>query len=292
MRCLIVDDEEPARRELRQLLSLHPEMEVVGEAADVDAALEATNRLSPEVVFLDIKLAGETGFDYVARLAEPLPHIVFVTAYDRYAIRGFECNALDYLLKPVRPERLQETLSRLRLAQNCPAEGRDRRCRFSQGRLLRALHALARGSSHFVGRKLHPGLSERWNGASHHPAAEEMAGADPRGVLSPGASHGHRSARRHAEELRVSGGKRELVLSDGTALPVSRSHWAFSKVLDGTGLIGPPLHFVRVFGRDLRHDSFVESQSAGDKRPLCLKSAALRGESICQKPTHRWITCF
>ncbi len=114
MRCLILDDEAPARLELRRLLSSDTEVEIVGEAADVETALELTAKHQPEVAFVDVKLRGETGFDYVGRLQEPLPHLVFVTAFDRYAVRGFECNALDYLLKPVQPERLAETLRRVR----------------------------------------------------------------------------------------------------------------------------------------------------------------------------------
>lgn len=114
MRCLIIDDEKLALAEMRLLLSAHPGVEVAGEAMNVKDALEVWQREKPDLVFLDIQLRGETGFDFVGRLEEPWPRIVFVTAYDRYAIRAFECNALDYLLKPVQPERLAETLRRVR----------------------------------------------------------------------------------------------------------------------------------------------------------------------------------
>lgn len=113
MRCLIVDDEAPARHELRQLLSAHPELEIVGEAARIAEALPMCQQLKPDVIFLDIQLRGETGFDLLSHLPEPLPRIIFVTAYDKHAVRAFECNALDYLLKPVHPLRLRETVSRL-----------------------------------------------------------------------------------------------------------------------------------------------------------------------------------
>jgi two-component system LytT family response regulator len=113
IRCLIVDDEAPARLEMRQLLSAHPDVHVVGEAAGIADALELAARHQPELVFLDIQLRGETGFDFVARHDSPATRIVFVTAHDQHAIRGFECNALDYLLKPVRPERLKSTLERI-----------------------------------------------------------------------------------------------------------------------------------------------------------------------------------
>lgn len=114
MKVLVVDDEAPARMELRRLLSVFPEVAVVGEAADVQTALALTADLRPDVVFLDIHLAGESGFDYAGRVPEPGPRIVFATAYDRYALRAFECNALDYLLKPVDPTRLTEALRRVR----------------------------------------------------------------------------------------------------------------------------------------------------------------------------------
>jgi len=116
LKCLIVDDEALARRELRVLLSVYSHVEVCGEASDVATALELTIAERPDVVFLDIKMHGESGFDYVAQVSTTLPRIVFVTAYDQYALRGFECNAMDYLLKPVQPQRLAESLRRVREA--------------------------------------------------------------------------------------------------------------------------------------------------------------------------------
>lgn len=113
MRCLVIDDEAPARLELRRLLTAHPGVEVVGEAARVTDALVLVETLRPDLVFLDIQLRGESGFDFVARLPADAPfRVVFVTAFDRHAIRAFECNALDYLLKPVLASRLAATLRR------------------------------------------------------------------------------------------------------------------------------------------------------------------------------------
>ncbi len=112
LRALLVDDEAAARRNLRALLRAHPEITIAGEAAD---AAEARRRIAedrPDVVFLDIQMPGESGFDLLASLDDP-PAIIFVTAYDRYAIRAFEVNALDYLLKPVDPRRLASALARL-----------------------------------------------------------------------------------------------------------------------------------------------------------------------------------
>jgi len=113
IRCLIVDDEKPARVELHRLLASHPGVEITAEAATVAEALAHTVSSHPNVAFLDVQLRGESGFDYLERLPGPAPHIVFVTAHDTHAVRGFECNALDYLLKPVHPQRLEETLRRL-----------------------------------------------------------------------------------------------------------------------------------------------------------------------------------
>jgi two-component system LytT family response regulator len=112
IRVVVIDDEEPARLELIQLLAAFPEVQVVGDAEDVDSALVLTEAVKPDLVMLDIKLAGESGFDYVARLRPPAPHVVFVTAYDSHAVKAFECDALDYLLKPIRPERLSEVIRR------------------------------------------------------------------------------------------------------------------------------------------------------------------------------------
>ena len=113
MRCLIVDDEHHAREGLRKLLLAHPGAQVVGEAGDVDSALRLLETLRPRVVFLDVQLRGETGFDLIARARPPLPHIVFVTAHDRYAVEAFRVEAVDYLLKPVEPEHLARAVRRV-----------------------------------------------------------------------------------------------------------------------------------------------------------------------------------
>jgi two-component system LytT family response regulator len=110
----IVDDERLARADLASMLAVHDNIEVVGEAADVASAAKSITELNPDIIFLDIQMPGETGFD----LLEKVPidaKIVFVTAYDEYAIRAFEVNALDYLLKPVNHERLAHTIERLEL---------------------------------------------------------------------------------------------------------------------------------------------------------------------------------
>ena len=115
MKALIVDDERLARQELRRLLAAHPEIEIAGEARDGKEALELIPRLAPDVLFLDIRMPGMDGFELLERL-EDVPQVIFTTAYDEYALRAFEVSALDYLVKPVAPERLAAALRKLRPA--------------------------------------------------------------------------------------------------------------------------------------------------------------------------------
>lgn len=116
MRSLIVDDEPLARRELRRLLAEFSWIEVVGEARDVTEAAERIEALAPELLFLDIQMPGGSGFDLLARL-EHLPRVIFTTAYDHHAVQAFAVNALDYLLKPIEPERLAAALAKARSLQ-------------------------------------------------------------------------------------------------------------------------------------------------------------------------------
>lgn len=115
MRVLIVDDEAPARDKLRRWLGEQPDIAIAGEAADGLAAAAAIAELSPDVVFLDIQMPGLSGLEVAAQL-EPgtAPRVVFVTAFDEHAIKAFELNATDYLLKPYDKDRLRKTLERLR----------------------------------------------------------------------------------------------------------------------------------------------------------------------------------
>lgn len=112
MKAIIVDDERLARNELRRLLAAHPEVEILDEAANVDEALEKIRHHDPDVVFLDIQMPGKTGFDLLEEL-DRSPRIIFTTAYDEYAIKAFEYNALDYLLKPIDPARLSEAIKKI-----------------------------------------------------------------------------------------------------------------------------------------------------------------------------------
>jgi two-component system, LytTR family, response regulator len=111
-RALIIDDEPPARATLRQLLAAHPQIAIVGEAGLLAEARARLAHPDYELVFLDVQLRGGTGFDLVPSVREGAK-IIFVTGYDRHAVRAFDVNALDYLVKPLQPERLAEALQRL-----------------------------------------------------------------------------------------------------------------------------------------------------------------------------------
>ena len=118
IRAVIVDDEQGARMHLAERLAVHPGIEIVGEADRAKSAIDLIQRLRPDVVFLDVQMPGGTGFSLLPLLGDiaPSPEVVFVTAYDKYALKAFETNALDYLTKPVSPPRLAITVERL---QNC-----------------------------------------------------------------------------------------------------------------------------------------------------------------------------
>jgi len=168
IRALIADDERPARRKLRELLSREPDFEVVAEAADGVEAVAAIQAAAPDVVFLDIQMPRLDGFGVIAEVgAEAMPLVVFVTAFDEHALRAFEVHALDYLLKPFAPSRLRRLLDRLRrqLAPPAPAPG-----------------AAAAGT--------HPGGAANADHAAHRSnAANTTAGAVPAGDLARRIEH-------------------------------------------------------------------------------------------------------
>lgn len=114
MKTLLIDDERLARNELRRLLAAHADIAIVGEAVDAEDALEKIAALRPGLLFLDVQMPGADGFSLLERLEPPLPAVIFTTAYDEFAVKAFEFNALDYLLKPVDPNRLIAALERLR----------------------------------------------------------------------------------------------------------------------------------------------------------------------------------
>ncbi|SHI95535.1 two component transcriptional regulator, LytTR family [Hymenobacter daecheongensis DSM 21074] len=120
MTALVIDDSRLARAELRHLLQAFVDVEVVGEARHADEARTQIQALQPDVLFLDIHMPGQSGFELLASL-EAAPHVIFTTAYDEYALRAFEANALDYLVKPVMEARLATALEKARARLVAPA---------------------------------------------------------------------------------------------------------------------------------------------------------------------------
>ena len=112
MKALIIDDERLARKELTNLLQEYPEIDIVGEAVNAEDALEKINSLKPDLLFLDIQMPEKTGFELLESL-DNVPEVIFTTAYDEYALKAFDFNALDYLLKPIEPDRLKDALNKL-----------------------------------------------------------------------------------------------------------------------------------------------------------------------------------
>jgi two-component system, LytTR family, response regulator len=116
MRAIIIDDERLARTELRKLLQEFPEVEIVDEATNAEEGIAKIDALNPDLIFLDIQMPGKTGFDMLSEL-DRTPHVIFTTAYDEFALKAFEVNALDYLLKPVEPKRLADAILKLGAAE-------------------------------------------------------------------------------------------------------------------------------------------------------------------------------
>lgn len=121
MKALIIDDERLARSELRRLLADCPGIEIVGEANNAAQAREKMAELEPDLLFLDVQMPGETGLDFLETIDPPAPMVIFTTAYDEFAVKAFELNAIDYLMKPVDPGRLQAAVERLHDREGTPA---------------------------------------------------------------------------------------------------------------------------------------------------------------------------
>lgn len=132
LKALIVDDEYPARMELRYQLGRFPDVEIIGEATNAREAMRLINALDYDVIFLDVQMPGMTGIELAKSLKgrEVMPKVVFVTAYENYAVPAFEIRAVDYLLKPLETERLEETINRLREgSESAATEGSEKGAR-------------------------------------------------------------------------------------------------------------------------------------------------------------------
>jgi two-component system LytT family response regulator len=110
---IIIDDERLAREELKSVLKEYPEINIIGEAQNAEEGVALVKKKNPDLIFLDVNMPEASGFDMLKQL-ETIPHVIFVTAYDEYALQAFEVNALDYILKPVDPERLSEAIEKLK----------------------------------------------------------------------------------------------------------------------------------------------------------------------------------
>ena len=113
LKVILIDDERLARSELKRMLEDFPDVEVIGEAANATEGIEKIESLSPDLIFLDIQMPGKTGFELLSEL-DKAPYVIFVTAYDEYALKAFDVNALDYLMKPVEPKRLADALFKVK----------------------------------------------------------------------------------------------------------------------------------------------------------------------------------
>ena len=110
---IIIDDERLARAELKSILNEYSEIDVIDEAQNGDEGIEKIKSLQPDLIFLDVNMPGMTGFEMLKKL-DSIPHVIFVTAYDEFALKAFEVNALNYILKPVDVDRLNETIEKLK----------------------------------------------------------------------------------------------------------------------------------------------------------------------------------
>ncbi len=230
MRVLIVDDEAPARVKLRRMLAAFDDVEVVGEAGDGAAALEAVAQLSPDALFLDVQMPEVSGFDVAASLPDDGPSLVFVTAYDRYALQAFDARALDYLLKPVEPERLARAVQRLRSA--LLAAGRSgKSARPAAGGAAQLLIA-DRGQTHVVRCADIDWLEAADNYVNVHAKGRELLLRRTLAALledlGPAFVRTHRSAAvalERVDKLRLRDkGKAVVVLSSGAEVPCSPQH--------------------------------------------------------------------
>ncbi len=236
MRLLIVDDEAPARARLRRLLAAFPGVEVVGEAGDADAALAAVSALAPQALLLDIQMPGASGLDLAASLPEPAPAIIFVSAHGHYALPAFDAAAVDYLLKPVEPERLARAIIRLeqRLGAREP-QPRQRQASGAARPVPARLLVPDRGRTHVIACADILWLEAADNYVVVH-AADGRAPLMRRTLASLLADLGAAFMRTHrsaavavAQVMAVLPGERgdaELLLRGGVRVPCSRPHRA------------------------------------------------------------------
>lgn len=234
IRTLIVDDEQPARERMRQLLAGAEGIELVGEAEDGVQAIECVAELSPDLVLLDIQMPGCSGLEVAASLGRPRPAIIFCTAYDHYAVDAFELQVVDYLLKPVNRTRLHAAIARVREMRTVEREHH----------LDRIAHTDRLAPARFLGRKgnkfhvvhrqdviaftfhdgltrLHTSTEQLWMQPTLAALARRL---DPKSFLQVS-----RNAIVHLDAIREAkpfpDGTGEVVLANGATFPVTRRRW-------------------------------------------------------------------
>ena len=221
-RVLIADDEPAARRGVRQLLAPHGEFEVVGECRDGREVLAALERMTPDVVFLDIQMPEVSGFEVIRRrTADRMPIVVFLTAYDQFAIRAFEAEALDYLVKPVSDTRFAATMKRVAKRLSSGAPGREERSLVvttARGALVLPLHEIdwIEAADYYA---------RVWVGSRSYLLRESLKQLERR-VGNAGFARAHRQALVRTTAVRAlqdgEAGELIAVLATGVRIPVSR----------------------------------------------------------------------
>lgn len=234
IRVLVVDDEQPARERLRELLGAFQEVQIVGEADCGEQAIERINQLRPDLVLLDIQMPGCNGLEVAASLVSPRPRIIFCTAFEQYAVDAFELAAADYLLKPVSRVRLAEALGRVQKRDNLQADADVdrvmRRPRMTPTRFLgrrgSRFVVIPQGDVVYLGSE--GGLTKLHTTNQHYVMEPSLNDFDCR--LDPGVFF--RVSRTAivnlgyvAEVDAQAGGYGEVVLKNGVRLEVSRRRW-------------------------------------------------------------------
>ena len=224
MKAMIVDDEPLARRELRRLLAEFPWVEIIGEAGNISEAAAAIEANAPELLFLDIKMPGGIGFDLLARL-EHVPRVIFTTAYDDHAVQAFEVNALDYLLKPIEPERLAAALARAREPRvgrraGCTTDA-DRREAVHPRRRALLVRAAARGVLDRRRGQLRAAALAQVPPAARTSAQQSRRAPRPAAVLSREPAPDHQ-CRVHRGSGARHGGQLHVQLRGGPEVEISR----------------------------------------------------------------------
>lgn len=234
MRTLIVDDEQPSRERLRQLLAGTDDLEIVGEAEDGLEALERVGELQPDLILLDIQMPGCSGLEVAASLARPRPAIIFCTAFDQYAVDAFELQAVDYLLKPVNRARLQAALDRVRATQ--PSARERQLDQVTRDAALSPARFLARKGARFkvvprhevIAFTFHEGLT-RVHTASEQLWMQPTLAALARRLDSAAFFQVSRTAIINLDAVREAkpypDGTGEVVLANGQTFPVTRRRW-------------------------------------------------------------------